>query len=92
MKNKLNSFLLVVPGLLLCCAVTLAAYTLEAVEDRVFGRAWLESLVLAILLGTAVRTLHRLHNLLAQTLARLLQILSLLRLANGTERLRQEPS
>jgi uncharacterized integral membrane protein (TIGR00698 family) len=62
MKNKLNSFLLVVPGLLLCCAVTLAAYTLEAVEYRVFGRAWLESLVLAILLGTAVRTLHRPHN------------------------------
>jgi uncharacterized membrane protein YadS len=29
----------------------------EGVEHRLFGRAWLESLVLAILIGTAVRTL-----------------------------------
>jgi uncharacterized integral membrane protein (TIGR00698 family) len=61
MKNKPNAFLPVVPGLLLCGAVTLAAFALEAAETRVFGRAWLESLVLAILLGTGVRTLHRLH-------------------------------
>src|SRR5271168_1903435 len=45
------------PGLLLCGLVTLAAYGLQALETHLFGRAWLEALVLAILLGTAVRTL-----------------------------------
>jgi len=45
-----------VPGLLLCGAVTLAATALQVVEERLFGRAWLEALVLAILIGTAIRT------------------------------------
>ncbi|MDN3564613.1 putative sulfate exporter family transporter [Paeniroseomonas aquatica] len=44
------------PGILLCIAVTLAAIALEHVEARLFGRAWLEALVLAILLGAALRT------------------------------------
>ncbi|KQP93754.1 hypothetical protein ASF60_13875 [Methylobacterium sp. Leaf113] len=47
----------VVPGLGLCLAVTAGAMLLEAVEVAVFGRAWLESLVLAILIGTLVRSL-----------------------------------
>jgi uncharacterized integral membrane protein (TIGR00698 family) len=46
------------PGLLLCGAVTLVARGLEHLETTLFGRAWLESLVLAILLGTAIRTLR----------------------------------
>jgi uncharacterized integral membrane protein (TIGR00698 family) len=46
----------ILPGLLLCGGVTLAAFALQAAEARVFGRAWLESLVLAILAGAAVRT------------------------------------
>ena len=44
------------PGLTLCGAVTLAAMLLQAAEQRMFGRAWLESLVLAILVGAALRT------------------------------------
>ncbi|WP_159349585.1 YeiH family protein [Roseomonas harenae] len=44
------------PGLLLCIGVTLAAVALAHLEAAVFGRAWVESLVLAILLGTVVRT------------------------------------
>ncbi len=44
------------PGMGLCVLVTIAAKVAEAVEHRLFGRAWLESLVLAILIGTAVRT------------------------------------
>jgi uncharacterized integral membrane protein (TIGR00698 family) len=48
----------VLPGLLLCGAVTLVARGLEHIETALFGRAWLESLVLAILLGTALRTLR----------------------------------
>lgn len=48
------------PGVALCALVTAAAYALEGLETAIFGRAWLESLVLAILLGTAIRTLLRL--------------------------------
>ncbi|OCP02297.1 MULTISPECIES: YeiH family protein [unclassified Ensifer] len=44
------------PGLVLCCLVALAAIGLEWVEWRWTGRAWLEALVLAILLGAIVRT------------------------------------
>jgi len=44
------------PGLLLCLAVTGAAIVLEHLEAAALGRAWLEALVLAILVGTAVRT------------------------------------
>lgn len=45
------------PGILLCVAVSLAAAGLEIGEKALFGRSWLEALVLAILLGTLVRTL-----------------------------------
>ena len=45
-----------VPGLLLCVAVTGAAVALERLEAAAFGATWLEALVLAILVGTAVRT------------------------------------
>jgi uncharacterized integral membrane protein (TIGR00698 family) len=44
------------PGVMLCVAITLAAWGLQLVEQHIFGRAWLEALVLAILLGTAVRS------------------------------------
>ena len=44
------------PGLGLCLAVTGAAVALEHAEAAVFGSTWLEALVLAILVGTAVRT------------------------------------
>ena len=46
----------VAPGLLLCVGVTLAAMGLERIEAQLSGAAWLEALVLAILVGTAVRT------------------------------------
>ena len=44
------------PGILLCLAVTIVAIVVEHIEASIFGRAWLEALVLAILLGTALRT------------------------------------
>lgn len=37
-------------------AVTILAIAAERIEERLFGRAWLEALVLAILIGTATRT------------------------------------
>jgi len=44
------------PGFLLCIAITIAAIALQAIEVRLAGQAYLEALVLAILLGVAVRT------------------------------------
>ena len=45
-----------VPGVLLSVGVTLAAIALQSIETTLFGRAWLEALVLAILVGAVVRT------------------------------------
>ena len=45
------------PGLLLCCAVALAGVAVQRIERGLFGETWLEALVLAILIGTAVRSL-----------------------------------
>jgi uncharacterized integral membrane protein (TIGR00698 family) len=50
------------PGLALSGAVTLAAIGLQQVEERVLGRPYLEALVLAILLGTLVRSLWTPHR------------------------------
>ncbi len=44
------------PGLLLCIVVTVLATLLQQAEIRLAGEAYLEALVLAILLGVAVRT------------------------------------
>ena len=46
----------ILPGLLLCLAVTAVAIGLERLEAAAFGATWLEALVLAILVGTAIRT------------------------------------
>jgi uncharacterized integral membrane protein (TIGR00698 family) len=45
------------PGIALCAVIALAAMGLQWVEEHWAGRPWLEALVIAILLGTAVRTL-----------------------------------
>ena len=44
------------PGILLCVAITVVAILLQAVEVHFVGQAYLEALVLAILVGVAVRT------------------------------------
>ena len=44
------------PGVLLCAAITAVSVLLQGAQTRLFGRAWLEALVIAILLGTLVRT------------------------------------
>jgi uncharacterized integral membrane protein (TIGR00698 family) len=45
-----------IPGVALCLAITGAAILLARVEMRLGGAVWLEPLVLAILLGTLLRT------------------------------------
>jgi uncharacterized integral membrane protein (TIGR00698 family) len=44
------------PGLCLSVAIAAAAMAVERAEAALFGRAWLEALVLAILLGALIRT------------------------------------
>ena len=44
------------PGIALCAGIALTARLLQALEERVLGHPYLEGLVLAILLGMAVRT------------------------------------
>ncbi len=44
------------PGILLCSGVSGAALALQSLERQVFGQAWLEALVLAILIGVALRS------------------------------------
>jgi uncharacterized integral membrane protein (TIGR00698 family) len=46
----------VLPGILLCVTITGVAILLQAVEVHFVGQAYLEALVLAILVGVAVRT------------------------------------
>jgi uncharacterized integral membrane protein (TIGR00698 family) len=60
MQRAMNVVQAALPGLALCALVTGTAYALESVERAVLGRAWLDNLVLAILIGTAIRTLYRL--------------------------------
>jgi uncharacterized integral membrane protein (TIGR00698 family) len=45
------------PGIALCAAIALVAMSLQRLEEHWTGRAWLEALVIAILLGTLLRTL-----------------------------------
>ena len=45
-----------VPGLALCAAVAILATIAGSIEHTLAGRAWIEPLVLAILLGAGVRT------------------------------------
>ncbi|QFU15082.1 YeiH family protein [Microvirga thermotolerans] len=44
------------PGVGLCMAISLVAFGLQLAEEHWTGRPWLEALVIAILLGTALRT------------------------------------
>ena len=46
----------IIPGALLCFVVAAAAEGLQDLETRLLGRSWLEALVIAIVLGTIVRT------------------------------------
>ncbi len=45
-----------IPGVALCTAIATAGWILQLVEERLSGRAYVEALVLAIVLGAIVRT------------------------------------
>jgi len=46
-----------IPGLFACVAVALAAIAVQALELWLFGRGWIDAIVLAILIGAAIRSL-----------------------------------
>nr|WP_238180676.1 YeiH family protein [Methylobacterium trifolii] len=46
----------VLPGILLCLAITAVAICLQMVEERSFGHPYIEALVIAILMGIALRS------------------------------------
>lgn len=50
------SALAVLPGLLLCALVSGGALAVQTLELRLLGRAWLDAVVLAIVIGAAIRT------------------------------------
>lgn len=49
------------PGVALCSGVAALGFFAEQVEKVLFGRAWFESLVMAILIGALMRTFLGLH-------------------------------
>ncbi len=53
---RLPPVLSVVPGLIACAVVTGLALAVQALEVDLFGRAWIDGIVLAILIGTAIRS------------------------------------
>jgi uncharacterized integral membrane protein (TIGR00698 family) len=52
-KRKLSEL---TPGIVLCVFITILAFLLQGIERQLAGEAYLEALVLAILLGVIVRT------------------------------------
>ena len=54
--SLINQLRFLLPGVLLCIAIAIAATLLQAVEIQFAGRLYIEALVLAILLGVAIRT------------------------------------
>src|SRR5262245_41748334 len=52
-----STFARILPGFALCALVAGAGYALAEIERILSGRAWFEALVLAILVGAAIRTL-----------------------------------
>jgi uncharacterized integral membrane protein (TIGR00698 family) len=51
-----SGVLALIPGLIACVIVALAAVAVQALELRLFGRGWIDAIVLAILIGAAIRS------------------------------------
>lgn len=56
-QSSFRSLTPLLPGILLCAAVSCAAILAERFQVRLAGHAWLGDLVLAILIGTLLRSL-----------------------------------
>jgi Predicted membrane protein len=54
--NRISGY---IPGVVLCLVISIIAVGLQAMEEALTGRPWIEALVIAILLGAVVRTLFQ---------------------------------
>ncbi|MBR0758220.1 putative sulfate exporter family transporter [Bradyrhizobium jicamae] len=54
--GALKRLLSLIPGILLCGLITVISLGIQAIEERAFDHPYIEALVVAILLGMAVRT------------------------------------
>lgn len=54
-SRRLTGPLALLPGVALSAAIGAVAFGLQIIEARLFGQAWIEGLVLAILIGAALR-------------------------------------
>ena len=54
-STSYRPLLRLLPGIALCLAIVLVAGLLQAVEEQIFEHPYVEALVGAILLGTAIR-------------------------------------
>ena len=55
----LDSVAVLFPGVVLCVLITLVSMGMQNLEERAFGHPYVEALVIAILLGMAIRTAVR---------------------------------
>ena len=55
----LGSVAVLFPGVVLCVFITLVSMGMQSLEERAFGHPYVEALVIAILLGMAIRTVVR---------------------------------
>jgi uncharacterized integral membrane protein (TIGR00698 family) len=53
-----SGVLSLIPGLIACVALALAAVAVQALEVRLLGRGWIDAIVLAILIGAAIRSVR----------------------------------
>jgi uncharacterized membrane protein YadS len=67
-----------VPGVALCVLVTLVAVSIQAAEETTVGHPYVEAIVVAILLGMAIRTVwepgRRFHSGIAFSAKQLLEV------------------
>ena len=57
--NVIDQLQRLLPGIVLCVAITIGALLLQWVEVRLVGQPYLEALVLAILIGVGIRSASR---------------------------------
>jgi uncharacterized integral membrane protein (TIGR00698 family) len=56
-RSILRALIALAPGIALCAGISAAAVWLQGLEEHAFGHPYIEALVIAILLGTLVRSL-----------------------------------
>lgn len=56
LDDRFSRFVCQIPGVMLCVLITLVSIGIQYLEERAFGHPYVEALVIAILLGMAIRS------------------------------------